>query len=172
MRDAPINKFENLQKQDEFPHSAAREAVVAVVRAYGMLQRLMLPHFGQFGLTPPQFQLLTIVNRLRPKRPTQRRLAEELYVSFPNITMMLDRLEKSGLIRRRANADDRREKFVELTAAGRSLLRRIWKVHQQQLDRVVAGLNLRQQVELARLLKLMIEEHATATPTTTIDVDS
>lgn len=58
--------------------------------------------------------------------------------------------------------EDKREKFVELTARGASLLRRIWKVHQQQLDRLMAGLKLHEQVELARLLNRMIAEHAEA----------
>lgn len=33
-------------------------------------QRLMAPYFAEFGLTPPQFQLLTIANCLRKERPT------------------------------------------------------------------------------------------------------
>jgi DNA-binding MarR family transcriptional regulator len=142
--------------RDEFPRTAARNAVVAVVRGYGAVQRLMEPYFARFGLTPPQFQVLTIINRLKGQQPTQRRLGRELYVSFPNITVMLGRLEEAGLIRRRSNPEDRREKFVELTGQGRARLQRIWKVHQQQLDRVVAGLTEEEQVELARLLNKMI----------------
>ena len=140
----------------DFPQSPAREAVVAIIRGYGMVQRQMEPYFARFGITPPQFQVLTIINRLQDQRPTQRRLARELYVSFPNVTVMLGRLEEAGLVQRRVNPDDRRENFVELTSQGRALLRRIWKVHQQQLDRVMAGLTPADQVELARLLNKTI----------------
>jgi len=143
--------------RDDFPHSPARAAVVAVVRGYGFVQRHMEPYFARFGLTPPQFQVLTILNRLREQRPTQRRLGRELYVSFPNVTMMLGRLEQAGLVRRRSNPDDRREKFVALTPRGAALLRRIWREHQQQLDRIVAGLMPDEQATLARLLNKMIE---------------
>ena len=147
-----------LDIRDDFPASPARDAVVSVVRAYGVVQRLMASYFTQFDLTPPQFQLLTIVNRLRT--PTQRQLARELYVSFPNVTVMLDRLEKAGLILRSPNAEDRREKLVELSDRGRSLLKKIWKVHQEQLDRVMVGLSEREQKELTRLLSKMIAPHA------------
>lgn len=143
-------------RRDEFPHSFARDAVVAVVRGYGAVQRQMEPYFARFGLTPPQFQVLTIVNRLRNQQPTQRRLGRELYVSFPNVTVMLGRLEEARLIRRRSNPEDRREKFVELTRQGRTLLQRIWRGHQHQLDQVVAGLADAEQVELTRLLNKMI----------------
>ena len=145
--------------RDNFASSPARTAVVAVVRGFGMVQKLMEPYFTQFGLTPPQFQLLTVANRLRPIELTQRRLARELYVSFPNVTIMLARLEKAGLIERLSNARDRREKFVRLTRRGQALLKRVWRVHQQQLDRVMAGLTVREQKELARLLDKMMAAH-------------
>lgn len=158
----PQNSSEtNAGLKDDFPASPARDTVVAVVRAYGVVQRLMASYFAQFSLTPPQFQLLTIVNRLR--RPTQRQLARELYVSFPNVTVMLDRLEKAGLLLRSANVEDKREKLVELTERGRSLLRKIWRVHQGQLDRVVTGLTTTEQRELARMLDKMIAAHSNTT---------
>ncbi len=145
---------------DDFPQTPARDAVVAVVRAYGAVQRHMGPYFARFGLTPAQFQLLTIVNRLGDPCLTQGRLARELYVSVPNITVMLRRLESAGLTRRRGNPADRREKFVSLTERGRALLRRIWQEHQAQLERVVAGLNDAERAELARLLHKMIAGQA------------
>lgn len=141
---------------DEFPQTMARAAVVAVVRGYGAVQRQMEPYFAQFGITPQQFQVLTIINRLKNQQPTQRRLARELYVSFPNVTIMLGRMEEADLIRRHSNPEDRREKFVELAPRGRALLLRIWRVHQSQLNRIAAGLTGKEQMELVRLLNKMI----------------
>lgn len=142
--------------RDEFPSTPAREAVVALVRGYGALLRMMGPYYAGFGISPSQFQLLTIINRLQGNRVTQRRLARELYVSFPNVTVMLARLEEGGLIKRTVNRADRREKFVRLTGQGKALLRRIWKVHPSQLKRVTAGLNDAERMELARLLEKMM----------------
>jgi DNA-binding MarR family transcriptional regulator len=145
--------------EDTFPSSPARDAVVAIVRAYGVVQRLMEPYFDTFGLTPPQFQLLTIVNRLGGGDLTQRRLARELYVSFPNVTVMLSRLESAGLIVRRSNPADRREKFVALTPRARSLLQRIWTQHEDQLAFVMQGVAPEDQRLLVRLLDSMIAAH-------------
>lgn len=156
----PVTAADGSPCRDQFPQSAARAAVVAVVRGYGAVQRHMEPYFARFGITPPQFQVLTIVNRLGNQPPTQRRLARELYVSFPNVTVMLARLERAGLIRRRSNPDDRREKFVQLTSPARALLKRIWKIHQKQLDRVMAGLTEPEQVELTSLLNKMMADPA------------
>lgn len=144
---------------DGFPVTPAREAMVAVLRAYGTLQRLMEPYFAQFDLTPPQFQVLCIASHFKDEPPTQRQLARELYVSFPNVTVLLKRLERKGLIERNGNPADRREKRVRVSARGKELLERIWQVHQQQMDLVMKGLTPSERKEMARLLNKMTAAH-------------
>ena len=152
-----VNKnAESADLRDEFPDTPARRAVVSVVRGFGAVARQMGPHYANFGLTPPQFQMLTVLNRLRGEQITQRRLAMELYVSFPNVTVMLSRLEKAGLVERTVNDADRRERFVRITRSGRALLKRIWKIQPDQLESVMAGLTDEERIELARLLNKMI----------------
>ena len=79
----------------DLPQSTAHAAMVAVIRAYGAIQRQQEPYFAPFKITPPQFQVLSIISRLKRAHLTQRCLARELYVSFANVTVMLDRLEKA-----------------------------------------------------------------------------
>ena len=147
---------ETADLRDEFPDTPARRAVVSVVRGFGAVARQMGPHYANFGLTPPQFQMLTVLHRLRGEQVTQRRLGMELYVSFPNVTVMLSRLEEAGLIERTVNEADRRERFVRITRSGRALLKQIWKVQPDQLVRVTAGLTDEEKIQLARLLNKMI----------------
>lgn len=148
-----------LSLHDGFPVTASREAMVAVLRAFGTLQWLMEPYFAKFNLTPPQFQVLCIAIRFRDEPPTQRQLARDLYVSFPNVTVLLNRLERKGLIERDGNPADRREKFVRVTKAGKTLLNRIWRVHQEQMDFVMKGLTADERKEMARLLNKMTAVH-------------
>ncbi|MFT5092126.1 MAG: MarR family winged helix-turn-helix transcriptional regulator [Planctomycetales bacterium] len=151
--------FETWHLADEFPDTPARRAVVSVVRGFGAIARQMSPHYAQFGLTPPQFQMLTVLNRLRGEQVTQRRLGRELYVSFPNVTVMLSRLEQAELIARKVNAADRRERFVIITRRGRSLLKKVWKEQPAQLESVMTGLDDAERRQLARLMNKMIATH-------------
>ena len=155
-------KHELPDLKDEFPDTPARRAVVSIVRGFGAVSRHMGPHYANFGLTPPQFQMLTVLNRLRGEQITQRRLGKELYVSFPNVTVMLRRLEQSDLIERAVNPADRRERFVRVTRKGHALLKRIWKVQQDQLEQVTTGLEDNEKLELARLLNKMIQQQSTS----------
>jgi DNA-binding MarR family transcriptional regulator len=147
---------------DDFPDTPARRAVVSVVRGFGAIARQMGPHYARFGLTPPQFQMLTVLNRLRGEQVTQRHLGRELYVSFPNITVMLSRLEQMELIERQVNPADRRERFVSITREGRTLLKTIWKEQPAQLESVLAGLDESERRQLARLMNKMISGQASA----------
>lgn len=153
------NYSPGLNLHDGFPVSAAREAMVAVLRGYGALQRLMEPYFDQFDLTPPQFQVLCIAHRFAPGTLTQRRLAREMYVSFPNITVLLKRLERKALIERQGNPADRREKYVRVSSTGEKLLQRIWRVHQRQMNYVMKGLSIAERKQMAQLLNKMSAAH-------------
>ncbi len=156
---------------DEFPDTPERRAVVSVVRGYGVISRLMSPHYASFGLTPPQFQMLTVLNRLRNEQVTQRRLGRELYVSFPNVTVMLSKLEQAELIERTVNKADRRERFVSITRQGRALLKKIWKKQPAQLEAVTSGLDEAERSQLARLMNKMIAAHSTQAGERTLEVD-
>ena len=72
---------------------------------------------------------------------------------------MLTRLEDIELICRRPNPDDGRAKLVGLTRKRKSLLRKIWKVHERQLEHVMSGLDENERLELSRLLNKMISAH-------------
>ena len=60
------------------------------------------------------------VRRLAVGPQTQRELAERLSADPPYVTLMVDDLERRGLVRRKPHPTDRRAKLVELTASGRA----------------------------------------------------
>jgi len=70
-------------------------------------------------LTPEQFFILL---RLYMKDgQTQRELADKILNDHPNITRLIDKLEKSAYVRRISDAKDRRSFLITLSAKGRAL---------------------------------------------------
>ncbi|WP_406865342.1 MarR family transcriptional regulator [Streptomyces sp. HUAS MG47] len=67
------------------------------------------------NLTASQGRALTV---LRRGPAAMRALAETLTCDASNVTGIIDRLEKRGLVRREPSASDRRVKNVVLTAEG------------------------------------------------------
>src|ERR671930_70118 len=68
--------------------------------------------------TPQQAQLLTMVSS---GELTHGELASRLHCDKTNVTGLVDRLERRGLVRRRPDVDDRRVMRVGLTERGGEL---------------------------------------------------
>lgn len=95
---------------------------------------------------------------------TQRDLADLLHVSRPTVTVMLQKMEKAGLIERRVDETDQRYTRLHLTPAGRRLHERILTVHADIVDATVARMTEADQRELERLLGILADNLASAMP--------
>jgi DNA-binding MarR family transcriptional regulator len=64
-------------------------------------------------------------------------IASDMVARDPDVTRLVDRLEKAGLVERRRSEDDRRVVLVRITPKGRALLRRlhdpVLALHRKQL---------------------------------------
>ncbi|MEU4547466.1 MarR family winged helix-turn-helix transcriptional regulator [Nonomuraea dietziae] len=85
---------------------------------------------------------------------TMRDLAERMSCEPSNATFVVDKLEKQGLIERRAHPTDRRAKQLILTAEGSALRERLLELLAQ--DSPLAGLAPEQQRVLQDLLEQAI----------------
>ncbi|RSS84088.1 MarR family transcriptional regulator [Streptomyces sp. WAC02707] len=88
------------------------------------------------NLTASQGRTLTV---LRRGPAAMRTLAENMTCDASNVTGIVDRLEKRGLVRREADASDRRVKNVVLTAEGERVtdaVRARMRTTQEGLDRL------------------------------------
>lgn len=91
--------------------------------------------------------------RLRPLELERRTLLAQY-----NASRLIDRMEKAGLVERLPHPEDGRGQLVAITAAGRALQKRTWKIYGPAIARHV-GEKLRpaDAVELARLLQKLID---------------
>lgn len=76
------------------------------------------------GLTPVTAFALWAVDPDGPP-PTMRTLAERMHCNASNLTYICDQLVRAGLAERRNAADDRRQRVLVLTDAGRDARSRV-----------------------------------------------
>ena len=86
-------------------------------RAFHSTLRVFRRALARLGLTAARFDLLYIV--LKEQGLLQRELQRALGVAAPTVSRMLASLEELGLIAREVAEEDRRQRYVELTKAGR-----------------------------------------------------
>lgn len=87
------------------------------------------------GLQPQQHQLLlAVAGAAAEDSPSIAFAAERLGLKHNTVVGLVDRSETEGLLRRRADPQDRRRVRLEVTARGRRVLARLSQFHLQELD--------------------------------------
>jgi DNA-binding MarR family transcriptional regulator len=100
--------------------------------------------------TLPRFDLLA--NLERRDGQTLAELSRRMLVTAGNLTGLVDRAERDGVVERRADPRDRRLSRVYLTAKGRELISELLPVHAAHVVELVRGLEVSERRELRRLL--------------------
>jgi DNA-binding MarR family transcriptional regulator len=130
-------------------------AVRALIRTFGLLERVMHPYFARHGISGAQWGVLRNLHRAEQEGSPGLRLtdlSDRLLLRPPSVTGVVDRLQRAGLVVRGGSPTDLRAKQIGLTAEGRRLVERILSGHSDQLETVLAGLSPDERVELQRLL--------------------
>jgi MarR family 2-MHQ and catechol resistance regulon transcriptional repressor len=99
------------------------------------------------GLTLAQFDVLAELARARRGGITFGELSRLLLVTSGNLTGIVDRLEKDGLVKRRHDKHDRRVVRIVLTRKGRGLVGGIMPLHAHDVQTALAFMS-RKQLEL------------------------
>lgn len=111
-------------------------------------QRLFRP----YGVTAVQYNVLNVL-AASAEGLSQRELGDILVVDRSNVTGLLDRLEKAGLVKRTDHPSDRRVYRVSLTAAGRRLWMKVQPLYFKVAAQVTAGLGEQQLRDALTVLK-------------------
>jgi DNA-binding MarR family transcriptional regulator len=86
------------------------------------------------GLNPSQHQLMLALKGLPQNlRPSIRELAKRLQIRHHSTVELVNRLVRSGYVRRRRGNDDRREVLISLTVDGEQVLRELSLHHRAEL---------------------------------------
>ena len=118
------------------------------------------------GLAPAEFEVLIRLARSPGGALRMSDLAAQTSLTTSGITRLVDRLERTGLLCRRACPSDRRGLLAELTPSGWARLRAVMPGHLELIDEWFVGLLTPD--ELAALLAALrkvrdaVRPHATA----------
>jgi DNA-binding MarR family transcriptional regulator len=133
------------------PASPAQQAIVAVLRLAGHVQRALGDVCGGYGITHDQYNVLRILRGVHPDGHPRYEIAQRLISRAPDVTRMLDRLERLELIERVRSAEDRRLSLSRITAAGLALLETMESEIRGVHEHFAGALGTAERLELARL---------------------
>ncbi len=132
MRPAPKPTCHEIQLEDHI--------FVAMVKTADALAQEAEQLIKAHGLTGAQYNVLRILRGAEPEGLLCRGISERMISRDPDITRLLDRMEKRGLITRARQTEDRRVIKTRITAAGLSFLKKLDQpvsdLHQKQFGHI------------------------------------
>ena len=142
-----------MQKRNLPPHDSAKalNTYVKLMRAAESLTARVHRHLAPVGLTVSQFGVLEALYHLGAL--SQKDLGRKILRSSGNITLVVDNLEKRGLVKRERDRTDRRFFIIHLTDKGKRLIRRIFPPHAALIAEELSVLSDAEQQKLGDLCK-------------------
>jgi MarR family 2-MHQ and catechol resistance regulon transcriptional repressor len=132
----------------------AHEAILNIYYTASIMKKRADDFFKQFGLTDVQFNLMELLHYQSGKEGglSQAQLSDMMLVNRANITSLIDRMEKAGLVARTAHSNDRRFNIVTLTAKGAKLFTKVEPIYLEQVKKVMSSLY---EPELKKLIGML-----------------
>ena len=133
------------------PRIAAPRLWLVITKSYRVLSLLAEQSIANTGLCLTDFAALEALLQKGPLTITQ--IQEKVRLASGSMTAAVDRLEKLGLVVRKARPSDRRARVLELTGKGKRLAASCFEKHAKDLEALMSPLSEKEMEELYGSLK-------------------
>ena len=119
--------------------SLEQEVYLSILRTASELSYAVDQFFRPFDITPSQYNVLRILRGAGTGGLCRNEISERMVTATPDMTRLLDRMEKSGWVTRERAVEDRRQVSTHITKSGMELLTRLEKPTTDFVTRLFAG---------------------------------
>jgi len=134
------------------------EAVLNVLVTASHLRELFDRSYAEHELSHGQYNVLRILRGAHPEGYPRCEIARRMIERAPDLTRLVDRLERRGLVERARSEEDRRHSITRITRKGLELLERLQPTmnaaHREVADHLTRG----EAEELSRLCEKLYGE--------------
>jgi DNA-binding MarR family transcriptional regulator len=124
-----------------------------------VVRRLETELVAEHDLPLASYDVLVQLSEAADRRLRMTELADRVLLSRSGLTRLADRLEREGLIERKACTSDARGTLAVLTPAGLARLRAAWPTHRRGVAEQVTGrLSATELGQLCELLGKLLDE--------------
>jgi DNA-binding MarR family transcriptional regulator len=119
--------------------SLQQEAFLSILRTASELSNTADELLRQFDITQQQYNVLRILRGAGTESLCRNEISARMVAAAPDMSRLLDRMEKSGWITRERAEDDRRQVSTFITDSGKKLLTIIEGPVDEQTHRLFEG---------------------------------
>lgn len=128
------------------------ESLLNIVYTGTMIARASFRYFQGHRLTDAQFNVLVQLKYAGDRVLSQAALGRRLVVNKADMTGIIDRLERTGLVERVAHPNDRRVNLVRMTAEGENTVDALEAGYLEGVEKLMSGIS---QADLNRLNRIL-----------------
>lgn len=141
---------DNENPQDRY---LSKQALYELTLFHDNLHDLFSMHYARYGLSEPKFKALIHLYMTGDQGLIQSELGAKMQVSRANITGLVERLEKEGLVVRNSDPSDKRVFRVCLTNRAFTLMHAFLPIHNNYMHKVMSSLDKQEKETLINLLR-------------------
>jgi DNA-binding MarR family transcriptional regulator len=119
--------------------SLEQEVYLSILRTASELSHAVDQFFRPFDITPSQYNVLRILRGAGTDGLCRNEISERMVTATPDMTRLLDRMEKAGWVTRERAEEDRRQVSTHITKPGMELLARLETPTRDFVTRLFAG---------------------------------
>ena len=133
----------------------AHEALLSIYYSAARVRKKAGEFFRRHGLTDVQFNVLSLLRHQSGEIGglTQVELSKMMLVNRANITTLIDRMEKGGLVERKPVPDDRRYNIVRLTPHGQEMYAQVSGIYKRKIGEIMHVLDSSELESLKTILE-------------------
>jgi DNA-binding MarR family transcriptional regulator len=131
------------------------EAILNIYYTAAQVKKKATEFFRRYGLTDVQFNVMMLLAYQTGSGGglTQAQLSDMMLVNRADITSLIDRMERDGLVVRTATTGDRRSNLIKMTSKGKKLFRTVEPFYAQQVRQVISVVSAAEQKQLIESLE-------------------
>ena len=145
-----LNKWLKMKKEPQ----PMEESLLNLYVASHLLMNESDKICGKFGITSGQYNVLRILKGVYPDGHPRCEISSRMIERSPDITRLIDRLEKQELVKRERTDDDRRKSITKITKKGLDLLKKM----KPELDKLTKKIDEKLTVKEAQDLSKYCEK--------------
>jgi DNA-binding MarR family transcriptional regulator len=149
--------------QNRISSSLETRVFVALLKAADHLSQEAEQLVKEHGLTGTQYNVLRILRGAEPFGLPCKGIGDRMISHDPDMTRLLDRMEKRGLITRERQSDDRRVVKTRITAQGLEVLKKLDAPTQELHKRQFRNIGTERLKSLAAALEEILPKAPEAT---------
>jgi DNA-binding MarR family transcriptional regulator len=119
--------------------SLEQELYLSLLRTTSELSHAVDQFFRPFGITSSQYNVLRILRGAGADGLCRNEISERMVTATPDMSRLLDRMEKAGWVTRERAEDDRRQVSTYITKSGMELLAKLETPTNDFMMRLFAG---------------------------------